>query len=185
ANLDPLVCSEAEVDAKIAAHHDDIIQDADGDTKIQVEKSADEDKIRMDVKGVESFLLDDAGVLALAKQSRARAYQTSQQSIPASASTKVELNIEDYDEQAEFDHVTNFRFTAKKAGYYLVCGNVVLDGLADGKKYVIGAKKNGTDYVGLGRGITGGATWQSYTQTLRYSSVPRSLRRARWPRFTR
>lgn len=138
------------------AHSHTIIRDADTDTKVDVEESADEDKVRMDVAGTEAFLLDDAGVMTLAKQSRARAYQTSGQSIPASTETKVALNIEDYDEQSEYDHVTNYRFTAKTAGYYLVCGNAVFSTLADGKKYVVGAKKNASAWIGIGRGIIGG-----------------------------
>jgi hypothetical protein len=37
------------------------LQDADGDTKIQVEESADEDKIRFDVGGSEAVVIDDDG----------------------------------------------------------------------------------------------------------------------------
>ena len=36
-------------------------QDADGDTKIQLEESADEDKIRFDTAGSERMVIDDAG----------------------------------------------------------------------------------------------------------------------------
>ena len=36
-------------------------QDADGDTKIQVEESSDEDKIRFDTGGTERMLIDDSG----------------------------------------------------------------------------------------------------------------------------
>jgi hypothetical protein len=36
------------------------LQDADGDTKIQVEESADEDKIRMDIGGTEMLVLENA-----------------------------------------------------------------------------------------------------------------------------
>lgn len=52
--------------------------------------------------------------------SRARAYRaTSYQVIANTTITKVELNAEDYDNQGEFDPVTNFRFTANEAGYYV------------------------------------------------------------------
>ncbi len=37
------------------------IQDADNDTKIQVEESADEDMIRFDVGGSEAMLIDSLG----------------------------------------------------------------------------------------------------------------------------
>ena len=98
------------------------IQDADGDTSWDVEQTANEDKIHGKVKGVEAFLLDDAGVLTLAKQSRAAAHLSANQDILDSTWTKVNLNAEDYDEQGEFDPTTNYRFTAKKAGYYFVVG---------------------------------------------------------------
>ena len=39
-----------------------LIEDADADTKIQVEESADEDKIRFDVAGVETMVLDDSAL---------------------------------------------------------------------------------------------------------------------------
>ena len=38
----------------------DEIADADADTKVQVEESADEDKVRMDVAGTERFVLQDS-----------------------------------------------------------------------------------------------------------------------------
>lgn len=80
------------------------IQDADGDTSWDVEESADEDKIHGKVKGVEAFLLDDAGILTLAKQSAARAYFTGNKYyIKDKVRVKVRLNTEDYDLQSEFD----------------------------------------------------------------------------------
>jgi hypothetical protein len=98
------------------------LQDSDADTKIQVEKSPDEDKIRMAVKGIESFLLNDTGVLTLAKQSAARAYLPSaDQVIPNVTWTTIQLSAKNYDIQNEFD-TTNYRFIAKTAGLYLVYG---------------------------------------------------------------
>jgi len=41
------------------------ISDTDGDTKIQVEESSDEDKIRFDVGGSEAMIVDDAGNLGI------------------------------------------------------------------------------------------------------------------------
>ena len=38
-----------------------ILKDADGDTKVQVEESSDEDKIRFDTGGTERMVIDDAG----------------------------------------------------------------------------------------------------------------------------
>ncbi|MCB0837986.1 MAG: hypothetical protein KDD99_15040, partial [Bacteroidetes bacterium] len=47
--------------APAAGGSSDKIQDADNDTKIQVEESADEDKIRFDIGGTEHFVMDSAG----------------------------------------------------------------------------------------------------------------------------
>lgn len=120
------------------------LHDADVDTKVDVEESADEDKIRMDVKGVEAFLLDDAGILTLAKQSRCRAYLgTAAQTIATNTTTKVTLNTEDFDENGEFDSTTNYRFTATKAGYYFIVGQVAYELPADAAWYQVAIMKNG------------------------------------------
>lgn len=80
------------------------IGDDDDDTKIQVEESADEDHIRMDVKGVEAFDLQDAGILSLAKQSSAYAKRaTAVQSVPTATTAKIHFNSELSDVQNEFD----------------------------------------------------------------------------------
>ena len=130
-----------------ATHTHTIIQDADGDTKIQVEKSADEDKIHMDVKGVEAFLLNDAGVLTLAKQSAARAYKhASDQSIANITVTKVVLEAENYDIQNEFDPATNYRFTAKTAGLYLILAQLDYEPVAPGALYQCRIHKNNVYY---------------------------------------
>jgi hypothetical protein len=124
---------------------DKILVDADSDTKIQVEKTADEDKVRMDVKGVEAFLLEDTGIVTLAKQSKVRAYLSAQQTIPNITWTKVNLDTESFDEQNEF---ANYKFTASKAGAYLLIGKIVYwyaDVLAN-KMYAAQIYKNGVGF---------------------------------------
>lgn len=79
------------------------IKDDDADTKVDVEESADEDKIRMDVKGVEALLLSDAGILTLAKQSACRVTLSGDQVIPTATYVWVRWNSEIYDVQNEFD----------------------------------------------------------------------------------
>jgi hypothetical protein len=133
------------ISKKHTQNTDKIIKDADGDTQIQVEESADEDKIRLDVKGVEAFLLDDAGVLTLAKQSGCRAYLSANQLIASGAWTKVNINALTYDVQTEFNTST-YKFTAKTAGTYLVIHQVALfkaTYLASGTACVAGIRKNG------------------------------------------
>lgn len=118
------------------------IEDADGDTSWDVEQSADENKVHGKVKGVEAFLLDDAGILTLAKQSASRATLANQQTIANTTWVKILLDTETYDIQSEF---ASNKFTAKTSGLYLLIGKVVYwysDTLA-AKMYVAGVYKNG------------------------------------------
>jgi len=52
------LATTAYVDTGLGALSSDSVSDADGDTKIQVEESADEDKIRFDIAGTEVAVLD-------------------------------------------------------------------------------------------------------------------------------
>ena len=123
---------------------DKVITDADADTKIQVEESADEDKIHMDVKGVEAFLLSDTGILTLAKQSAARAWKdAADQTISYDTVTKVVLEAETFDIQGEYDKVTNYRFTAIAAGLYLCVAALDYEPVVDGNLYQVRLYKNG------------------------------------------
>lgn len=123
------------------------LADADGDTKVDVEEAADEDKIRMDVKGVEAFLLHDDGILDLAKQSSCRAYRTtSDQTIATNTFTKVQVNAENWDNQNELDSTTHYRFTAKKPGDYQINAGVQYSSPIDSKRYIIFIYKNGGNY---------------------------------------
>ncbi len=79
------------------------IQDADADTKVDVEEAADEDKVRMDVGGVEAFKLSDVGILTLVKQSGAGVYLSVNQGIPDSSYTSMLFDTELWDIQNEFD----------------------------------------------------------------------------------
>ena len=56
------VATTAYVDTGLSSLSSDSIKDADNDTKIQVEESSDEDKIRFDVGGTETAVIDNAGL---------------------------------------------------------------------------------------------------------------------------
>ena len=56
------VATTAYVDTGLGALSSDSITDADSDTKIQVEESSDEDKIRFDTGGTERAVLDSTGL---------------------------------------------------------------------------------------------------------------------------
>ncbi len=62
-----------------------------------------------------------------------RAHRTANQiNIATGVETKVQLNVEGYDPQGDFDAVTNFRYTPSKAGKYLFTGLVQFGDIADG-----------------------------------------------------
>ena len=132
------------------------IEDADADTYFWVEKTADEDKIHGVVKDVEAFLLDDAGILTLAKQSSAKAYRNGAQNIPNATWTTVEHNAKVWDIQGEVN-LTTHRFTCTVPGPYLmVAANTILDCPADA--YIITrVLVNGAD-IGSGRFMASIAT---------------------------
>jgi len=56
------VATTAYVQTELGALSSDSITDADSDTKIQVEESADEDKIRFDTAGTERAVMDSTGL---------------------------------------------------------------------------------------------------------------------------
>lgn len=76
-------------------------------------------------------------------KSRIRANRAiSYQAIPAYSEVKVEFNAKTYDGLGEFDEVTNYRFTAKKAGYYLVHTQLRWTSLVVDEYYASSIKKN-------------------------------------------
>ena len=119
------------------------IQDADGDTKVDTEESADEDHVRMDVAGVEAFDLNTDGILTLAKNSVARAYRSGYQSIATGGPYKIGWNAKNIDIQNEFDITTNHRYTAKEAGEIVVTINELWAYGEAGGFFVLYIYKNG------------------------------------------
>jgi len=80
-------------------------------------------------------------------KSRARAYRaTTNQAIANNIFTQVQLNAETYDGLDEFDSTTNFRFTAKKAGYYAVSAAIRLSASVDQQYLIAAIWKNGATY---------------------------------------
>jgi len=71
----------------------------------------------------------------IAFNSRISVWRNASQSIPTSEYTKIQFNTKVYDILGEFDNVTNYRFTAKAAGFYSVKTVVGLSFL-DADKYL-------------------------------------------------
>jgi hypothetical protein len=74
--------------------------------------------------------INDGGTVDISKQSSASVYLGTAQSIITNTGKKINLDTELFDLQGEFD-TSNYRFTATKAGYYLVIGQAALDNLVD------------------------------------------------------
>ncbi len=120
------------------------IQDADGDTYLWVEKTADEDKIHGVVKGVEAFLLNDAGVLTLAKQTSAKGYLSGVQSVNNTTWTKVLYDAEEWDIHGDFDSTVNRRFDVAVTGMYLILCQACIMSMPAHSRTISWIKVNGT-----------------------------------------
>jgi len=101
--------------------------------------------LRGDSGATDDFKLYDSGILDLPKQSGCRVYLNTTQTIPNTTTTKVEFDAEHYDTQNEFDPTTNHRFTATKAGKYLVTANLEYVNVTVDTRYHIEIHKNGSN----------------------------------------
>lgn len=87
--------------------------------------SGTQDICRMQDNGTNVFQLTDGGYLTLGSQPAISVYRaTSNQTVAAASSDKVQFNTELFDVKNEYDSATNFRYTATKAGKYLVSASL-------------------------------------------------------------
>jgi hypothetical protein len=125
------------------------IRDKDGDTKVAVEESSDEDYIRMDVGGTEALVVTPSGEVQLPVQPFFYAsMSTAVTNIPADATNRtVPFNTANVDPGSDFD-TTNYRYVAPCDGYYyLMCHLRLEDVDASCNYYVfIIATSNKTHY---------------------------------------
>jgi len=108
-------------------------------------------ELRITAKAISDL---NTAVNALETPSGFRAYRTTAQTIPNATWTKIEFNNEEYDIKGEYDHVTNYRFTAAEAGKYLVTAICGLDSMTDGKVVTLVVKRNGAVWEGARRLVT-------------------------------
>ena len=128
---DPEAVAAAKADADIA----------DAITK----KHSQNTDNKLQQSGVDVVSTEPNGQVNFPKQSRVRAYlANANQVIPSATFTKVQLNAKNYDSQGEFDEITNYRFTAKKAGYYFITGTVYWNTFTDQCRLVVLLYKNGS-----------------------------------------
>lgn len=149
---------------------DKTIQDADGDTKLQVEESADEDKIRMDVKGVEAVLIHDDGIIDLSKQSAFHGYLPEpDQTLSSDTWTQIELGAEVYDNQDEFN-ISTYRFAAKKTGTYLFLGKITFAASATGQRGIRFRQNDSVNYTQYFTALSSGSSIFYFSIFLRLSA---------------
>lgn len=74
--------------------------------------------------------------------------RTAAQLINNATNTKIQLNVEQFDQGGYFDSSTNYRFTPLVAGKYLISGAVALDPSVAGTGMVVSIWKNGAIYRG-------------------------------------
>jgi len=81
---------------------------------------------------------------AMTTTARARAHNTSAQTISTASSTQLTLGTEDYDSGNNF---ASSAFTAPVTGFYAVSAGVQMQSMADGKNVNLQIKKNGSGIV--------------------------------------
>lgn len=79
--------------------------------------------------------------------SRCRVVLEGEQTITPGGARKIAFGSIIYDNLSEFDATTNFRFTVKNAGYYLIYSLCRFDPSAAGISYTLQIKKNGTTFM--------------------------------------
>lgn len=111
------------------------IQDADGDTMVQVEEGgSDEDKIRMDTAGTERFNMDSTGT-TMVTQAAFMAHPTSAQAnFAINADITVIFGTERFDQGSNFASNT---FTAPKTGKYQLNTSLTILGADQSADYYI------------------------------------------------
>lgn len=96
-----------------------------------------------------------------------RAYQNAAQSIPANTATKIQFQTKVYDNLTEFDNTTNYRFTANKAGIYILTAAVYVQNTQpSGNRMELMAYVNGSNNASFYNGVVGAATYSSAAGTL-------------------
>ena len=87
----------------------------------------------------------------ICKATKVRAFRSTSQSLSSETWTKVQFDSESFDVLNEYDNVTNYRFTASKAGYYYVTGTIYLRLYTTGNLAELKLMKNGATDLNIVR----------------------------------
>ncbi len=94
------------------------------------------------------YWVDDAGnVYSLALEYTFGAHRAATQSIGASAWTRVDFNVEDFDDDNDYDAVTNFRYTTPIAGKYFFHANIGITITSAGSVVIAGLFVNSAETI--------------------------------------
>jgi hypothetical protein len=98
------------------------------------------------------------------------AYLGTLQNVTTGTFTKVQLNIEEFDTNSNFDNATNYRFTPTVSGYYQINGNIAFNATLINGNSLSTIYKNGSRYKDgtLQSATSGGATLYSVVSALVY-----------------
>jgi hypothetical protein len=115
------------------------------------------------INTADSGVLNPWGDNTAGNRSTISAYQSSAQTLSAGATTKLVFQTKSWDSLTEYDNTTNYRFTAKHNGVYLVNASMYLSNPASNNAYSLSAYKNGGQYSVLDVGVSiSGATANRY-----------------------
>jgi hypothetical protein len=112
----------------------DAITDADGDTKIQVEESADEDVIRFDVAGAEKAFINSTGLTVSGDIEVTGSYVglSSDSITDADGDTKIQVEESADEDTIRFDTAGVERMTINSGGTVTISGNLSVTGSISG-----------------------------------------------------
>ena len=97
-----------------------------------------------------------------------RAYKTDTQTLAYGTWTKIQFNVEEWDDNNEWDSVTNYRYTPATAGKYLMTATVAVLNMSNGTTSVPRVYKNGTTALKYGGSWSIGADGR---QTLSITAI--------------
>lgn len=101
-----------------------------------------------------SSVINPWGDNTVGSHSTASSYQSSGQSLSAGATTKLIFQTKNWDSLTEYDNTTNYRFTAKHSGVYLVSASMFLSNPSSNNPYSVAVYKNGGQYSIMDSGVS-------------------------------
>jgi len=144
------ISQQTIAEAEAAAGGGTSISDADDNTKIQVEESADENIIRFDVAGSEAMRINADGSVNMALQPSFHGVSDGQDNVAFNSYVTLTLNAEDHDVGSDLD-LSNETFTCPVDGVYMFVNQLLWQNTVSSYVYYhIGLKVNsGYEHMNL------------------------------------